>query len=80
MLEAKTRQKIIKSTRFLILGHLIAGLVGCLGSYLVFLGLWSLYGVPHLFFSLLAISTGGMIGFTLSICLIGIVFKKCHFD
>lgn len=80
MLEAKTRQKIKKSTRFLILGYLIAGLVGCLGSYLVFLGLWSLYGVLHMFFVLLAVSSGGMISFTLSIYLIGIVFDKYHFD
>ncbi|MFY2307146.1 hypothetical protein ACOSZE_06765 [Lysinibacillus fusiformis] len=76
MLGAKARQKIKSSNHFFILGYLIAVLVGCLGSYLVFLCLWSLYGVPHLMFSLLAISSGGIISFILAIYSIGKIFDK----
>lgn len=78
MLEAKTRQKTKKSTRYLVLGYLIAGLVGCLGSYIVFLGLCSLYDVSNVFFVLVAVSSGGMIGFTLSIYLFYAFFLKLH--
>lgn len=80
MLGAKPRQKTENKTLFLILGYLIAALFGCLGSYLVFFCLWSLYGVPHLMFSLLAISSGGIISFILVIYLIGKIFDKQHFD
>ncbi|MED4700530.1 hypothetical protein P9436_15825 [Lysinibacillus capsici] len=78
MLGTKARQKIKNPT--LILGYIIAALVGCLGSYLVFLRLWSLYGVPHLMFSLLAISSGGIISFILAIFLMGKIFDKLYFD
>ncbi|SCY83828.1 hypothetical protein [Lysinibacillus fusiformis] len=80
MLGAKPRQKTKNKTLFLILGYLIAALFGCLGSYLVFLCLWSLYGVPHLMFSLLAISSGGIISFILAIFLLGKIFDKQYFD
>jgi len=80
VLGAKAKQKIKNTTGFLIIGYLIAALVGCLGSYLVFLGLWSLYGVPHLMFSLFAISSGGIISFILAIYLIVRIFDKQHFD
>ena len=78
MLGTKARQKVKNPT--LILGYIIATLVGCLGSYLVFLWLWSLYGVPHMVFSLVAISSGGIISFILAIYLIGKIFDKQHFD
>lgn len=78
MLGNKGRQKVKNPT--LILGYLIAALVGCLGSYLVFLCLWSLYGVPHLIFSLLAISSGGIISFILAIFSMGKIFDKLYFD
>ncbi|MEY2373348.1 hypothetical protein [Lysinibacillus capsici] len=78
MLGTKARQKV--KNPILILGYIIAALVGCLGSYLVFLCLWSLYGVPHLMFSLLAISSGGIISFILAIFLMGKIFDKLYFD
>ncbi|WEA41231.1 hypothetical protein [Lysinibacillus fusiformis] len=78
MLGTKARQKV--KNPILILGYIIATLVGCLGSYLVFLCLWSLYGVPHLMFSLLAISSGGIISFILAIFLMGKIFDKLYFD
>ncbi|MET4561340.1 hypothetical protein [Lysinibacillus parviboronicapiens] len=76
MLEVKTRQKIKSSTRFWIVGYLIACLIGCIGSYLVFLCLWSLYGVPHMMFALLAISSGGIMSFILTIFSIGRILEK----
>jgi len=80
VLGAKVKQKTKNTTCFLILGYLIAALIGSLGSCLIFLCLWSLYGVPHPMFSLLAICSGGIISFILAIYLLGKIFDKQHFD
>ncbi len=76
MFVAKTKEKINKSIQFCLIGYVIASICGCIGSYIVFICLWSLYGVPHVMFALLAICSGGIISFIIAIYCIGEIFVK----